>query len=140
MSQIEPQAPLLVVPYIKFSRLGSLYCIVLWDIFPYKRHRDTSSGIVIASLYNIIVMLPIKQDIEADHNREQQKYLSELSKKYRTGTTRHGACGSIWLILKFHISRTAYRTEPVLCSFYAQCAVSIKYFIWYIALKPNLMA
>ena len=42
--------------------------------FPYKRHRDASSGIVIVSLYNIIVMLLIKQDIEADHNREQQKY------------------------------------------------------------------
>ena len=42
--------------------------------FPYKRHRDASSGIVIASLYNIIVMFSIKQDVEAGHNREQQKY------------------------------------------------------------------
>ena len=34
---------------------------------------------------------------------------------------------------KFHISRTAHRTESVLCSFYRQCAISIQFFIYCIA-------
>ena len=47
---------------------------------------------------------------------------------------------SLLEIWDFHISRTAYRTEFVLCSFQAENAVSIECFIYYIGLKRKEMA
>ena len=72
------------------------------------------------------------------------RHYGHFNQRTNRAQIRHEALKSTLIsfieIWDFHISRTAYRTEFVLCSFQPENAVSIQCFIYYICLKWREMA